>query len=98
MASRRIPISQATGSGGAATAAAPARKPAHTRVKRSRPVDSLPATEPLPVQDQMSESDEIARLAYSYWEARGFCNGSPDEDWLRAEQEIRSRKALAAGQ
>jgi len=61
-------------------------------------VDSLPATEPLPVQDQISESDEIARLAYFYSEARGFCNGSPDEDWLRAEQEIRSRKALAAGQ
>lgn len=34
--------------------------------------------------------DEIARLAYSYWEARGYQGGSPEEDWLRAEQELRS--------
>jgi hypothetical protein len=34
---------------------------------------------------------EIAALAYSYWEARGFRGGSPEEDWLRAEQELRSR-------
>ena len=30
----------------------------------------------------------VARLAYSYWEARGFVGGSPEEDWLRAELEI----------
>jgi hypothetical protein len=35
--------------------------------------------------------DEIARLAYSYWESRGFEGGSPEEDWLRAERELRSR-------
>lgn len=32
--------------------------------------------------------DEIARLAYSYWEARGREGGSPCEDWFRAEQEL----------
>jgi len=32
--------------------------------------------------------DDIARLAYSYWEARGYQGGSPEEDWLRAEQEL----------
>jgi Protein of unknown function (DUF2934) len=32
--------------------------------------------------------EDIARLAYSYWEARGYQGGSPDEDWLRAEQEL----------
>jgi len=31
---------------------------------------------------------EIARLAYSYWEARGCQGGSPEEDWLRAEREL----------
>ena len=35
--------------------------------------------------------EEIARLAYSYWEARGYQAGSPDEDWLRAVNELRSR-------
>lgn len=31
---------------------------------------------------------EIARLAYSYWEARGRQHGSALEDWLRAEREV----------
>ena len=35
----------------------------------------------------------IARLAYAYWEARGRPHGSPEEDWFRAEEEIRRRKA-----
>jgi hypothetical protein len=34
--------------------------------------------------------EEIARLAYSYWEARGCRSGSPWEDWLRAERELTS--------
>jgi hypothetical protein len=34
--------------------------------------------------------DTIAKLAHSYWEARGCQGGSPEEDWLRAEQELRS--------
>jgi len=37
----------------------------------------------------MSEQEEIAKLAYSYWEARGCQGGSSEEDWLRAEQEFR---------
>jgi len=32
--------------------------------------------------------DDIARLAYSYWEARGGNGGSAEEDWYRAEQEL----------
>ena len=28
--------------------------------------------------------EEIARMAYSYWEARGRKGGSPEEDWHRA--------------
>lgn len=31
---------------------------------------------------------EIALLAYSYAEARGFTGGSPEEDWFRAEREL----------
>jgi hypothetical protein len=33
---------------------------------------------------------EIASLAYSYWEARGCQGGSPEEDWFRAEDELSS--------
>jgi len=32
--------------------------------------------------------EDIARLAYSYWEARGCQGGSPEEDWVRAEREL----------
>jgi hypothetical protein len=37
---------------------------------------------------------EIAMLAYSYWEARGRQDGSALEDWLRAERELRRRRPL----
>lgn len=33
-------------------------------------------------------TEDIARLAYSFWEARGFKHGSAEEDWLKAEQEL----------
>jgi Protein of unknown function (DUF2934) len=38
--------------------------------------------------------DEIAELAYSYWEARGGQGGSPWEDWFRAEEELLRRHEL----
>jgi len=38
--------------------------------------------------------EEIAGLAYSYWEARGGRGGSPWEDWFRAEEELKRRKEL----
>jgi Protein of unknown function (DUF2934) len=34
--------------------------------------------------------EDVARLAFSYWEQRGYQHGSPDTDWLRAEQELQS--------
>ena len=36
------------------------------------------------------EDVETARLAYSYWEARGGTSGSAEEDWERAEQELKA--------
>src|SRR5690349_4819910 len=33
----------------------------------------------------------ISKIAYSYWEARGYTDGSPLEDWVRAEQEYRGQ-------
>jgi len=35
--------------------------------------------------------EQIAALAYSYWEARGRQGGSAEEDWLRAERKLRGR-------
>jgi len=41
--------------------------------------------------------DEIARLAYFYWEARGRRHGSAEADWLRAERELKNRFASLPG-
>ncbi len=41
-------------------------------------------------------NEEIARLAYSYWEARGCQGGCPEEDWLRAEDTLRNRSVSVA--
>lgn len=45
--------------------------------------------------ESIAESKEnaheiIARLAYSYWQARGGEDGNAMEDWLRAEHEYRA--------
>ncbi len=34
---------------------------------------------------------DIAALAYELWQARGGPDGSPEEDWFRAAQLLRSR-------
>ena len=41
-----------------------------------------------PQPPPMPSHEEIARLAYSYWEARGRRHGCPEEDWYRAEREV----------
>ncbi|MBZ5594217.1 MAG: DUF2934 domain-containing protein [Acidobacteriia bacterium] len=42
------------------------------------------------------EHEETARLAYSYWEARGCPYGSPQEDWFRAEMDLLRQTSGAA--
>ncbi len=36
--------------------------------------------------------EEIAKLAHSYWVSRGYASGSPEQDWLRAERELKTRR------
>lgn len=81
------------------TGAAAAASPAKRRVSRVKgPVSSTPAISS-PASAQKAEAvidrEAIALLAYSYWEARGFTGGSPEQDWLRAERELRT--GLPAG-
>ncbi len=64
-----------TSSGAAAAAAAKAVDP----VAESAPTLSV------------LEREEIARLAFQYWQERGCPEGSPDEDWLRAEADVRKQ-------
>jgi len=41
------------------------------------------------------DREQVARLAYSYWEARGFQGGSAEDDWYRAESELAPHEANA---
>ena len=43
-----------------------------------------------PLTPREVTQEEIARLAYAYWEQRGYENGSPEVDWFRAERELRA--------
>jgi hypothetical protein len=40
--------------------------------------------------------EEIAALAYAYWLERGCFGGDAEQDWLRAEGELRQRAATHA--
>jgi len=46
---------------------------------------------PLPAEKKARQvtRQQIAELAYSYWEARGRKHGSDRDDWLRAERELK---------
>ena len=54
-------------------------------VKRRKPAakKQTPAA-PTPTRE------EIARLAEKFWAERGWPVGSPEQDWLRAEKELRT--------
>lgn len=60
----------------------------------SKKMTTTPADTPTgEVATAALEHKRIARLAYSYWEGRGRPIGSPEEDWFRAEEELRRRKS-----
>lgn len=57
--------------------------------------DADPQLAKADLSSAVSLQEQIALLAYSYWEARGRQPGNPEEDWLRAEREILSRSPFA---
>ena len=71
------------------TQRAPATKPKapaamHKRATKKTTEPVVPAFEPV----RVISTDEISRLAYSYWESRGHQGGSAEGDWFRAEREL----------
>jgi hypothetical protein len=75
-----------------AVAAAPRRKAATPkRTARTSPAVEVISTPTASVETVREVTvDSVSQLAYSYWEARGYQGGSPEEDWLRAEQALRA--------
>jgi len=39
---------------------------------------------------QIATTEQIAKLAYTLWQQRGSPEGSPEEDWFRAEEKLRT--------
>lgn len=99
MPRKNIQGTESVASGVNPAAAAPAMKHRAPRVTMRTPVREVSTAE-FSGQDAPALSarqpsrEEIARLAYSYWEARGYQGGSPEEDWLRAERELLSGAAI----
>lgn len=44
------------------------------------------------VEEAAPSPEQIAVLAYELWQARGCPQGSADEDWLHATQQLQARK------
>lgn len=89
-------------SAGAASTPTRRKSPARTRAKHAPISGEIPeeatgetAKAPAAVTASEPSREEIAQLAYLYWESRGGEDGSSEEDWLRAEQELRVRSAAA---
>jgi hypothetical protein len=45
-------------------------------------------------EEIQSLHEQIAALAYALWEQRGRVEGNPEEDWFRAEQQLKNVKLL----
>lgn len=62
--------------------------------KTNRPVDNTARAKTTVIEgDQFSPTgDAIAALAYRFWTERDRPIGSPEEDWLRAETQIKHKR------
>jgi hypothetical protein len=68
-------------------AKAPA-KPRKTAAKKTEatPIALVEAAKPAPVTHE-----DISKLAHRFWAERGHQHGTPEQDWHRAEQELRGK-------
>jgi DUF2934 family protein len=74
------------------TAPAPIAEPkTHRSATTRKTTRAVPAPPPIPEFDAAAHRKEIAQVAYRIWLERADGPGSPEEDWLRAEAEVRAR-------
>ncbi len=80
------------------TARTRSRGAKHSKAAVTPVIELAPLPESVVLEEAaevLYDRDEIALLAYSYWEARGYRDGSQEQDWLRAEKEFENRQKLA---
>jgi len=59
----------------------------------NQPAESAPQSGGV---EQDCNQDGVAALAYKMWQERGCPIGSDQEDWFRAESELKNAKTVAA--
>ena len=65
-------------------------KHTHTTKKpMPQEVDATVSMAPAQALTHVVTHEDVAQLAYSSWVARGCQGGSPQDDWLRAEQQLK---------
>jgi hypothetical protein len=72
-------------SGAAPKAAASPRKPVENKPAKKKAVASTNGN------GAAVSHDQVAQLAHRFWNERGRAHGHHEEDWFRAEQELRHR-------
>jgi hypothetical protein len=95
MATKRVSEKKVVMSTGAAAVPARRKSSATSRANRSTAdveISGNPAAVPVASVIELT-NEAVSDLAYSYWIARGCQGGSAEEDWLRAERELRAATA-----
>ena len=85
MTPKKTPPKRSNGAAKKETAKAEPKK--SSPKARVRKAPAVPVAEPAP--HALSE-EEIAREAYYLWESRGKPMGSPEEDWHKAKEQLRT--------
>ena len=61
------------------------KRSAAAGTSKAKPVKAKATPAPMIARQDITP-EEIAKLAYLLWESRGCAGGSPEEDWLKAEE------------
>jgi hypothetical protein len=69
-------------------ATAASAKPVTRTLRHKKAATTIEAIATAEIAVETASLESIAKLAYSYWEARGYQPGDPREDWFRAEREL----------
>ncbi|HVN92956.1 MAG TPA: DUF2934 domain-containing protein [Terracidiphilus sp.] len=78
-------------SGAAPKAAATPRKSAENNPTEKKTVASANGNGSTNRNGSSLPHDQVAQLAHRFWNERGRVDGHHEEDWYRAEQELRAR-------
>lgn len=69
------------------------KKPRAAKSKNNDKADAKPGKTSTPKTTGAARPthEQVAELARKYWEQRGYTDGHHEEDWFRAEKELRAK-------